>query len=192
VLAPTRPYADTLTRVWLRHHTSGTSDNLELKGCPRLLKFPVLLFLLAILNQHRRLRRLHRSSLHRSSLHRLPRCRHRLVLFLRLNRCQHRLRSRGVCFASPPRLRGQAPTLTRGFDRPADSRHFVPGYYRAVPPGQNHPPIEAPSIIQALLLSVVLLARKMTVSERVHDPAGTFFSRFFAIFRSFYRARFWR
>src|ERR1700760_925012 len=21
-----------------------------------------------------------------------------------------------------------------------DSRHFVPGYYRAVPPGQNHPP----------------------------------------------------
>jgi hypothetical protein len=79
-------------------HTSGTNDNLELKGCPHLLKFPVLLFLLAILNQHRRLPRLHRSNLLQ-----LPRCRHRLVLCLRLNRCQHRLRSRGICLA-PPRL----------------------------------------------------------------------------------------
>jgi hypothetical protein len=27
---------------------------------------------------------------------------------------------------------------------PHDSRHFVPGYDRTVPPGQNHSPIEAP------------------------------------------------
>jgi len=72
-------------------HTSGRSDNLELTRCPRLLKFPVLLFLLAILNRRRQLPRLHRSSRHR-----LPRCRHRLALFLRLNRCQHRPRSRGT------------------------------------------------------------------------------------------------
>jgi hypothetical protein len=39
------------------------------------------------------------------------------------------------------------------FDRPSGtglsaslSRHFVPGYYRAVPPGQNNSPIEAPRI----------------------------------------------
>jgi hypothetical protein len=31
------------------------------------------------------------------------------------------------------------------------SRHFVPGYYRAVPPGQNHSPIEAPRIKSALM-----------------------------------------
>jgi hypothetical protein len=94
---PLRRYADTPTRFRPGPHTSGTSDNLELKGCPRLPRFPVLLFLLAILNQHRLLPRLHRSSLHR-----LPQCRHRLVLFLRLNRCRHRLRSRaragdGLC-----------------------------------------------------------------------------------------------
>jgi hypothetical protein len=31
------------------------------------------------------------------------------------------------------------------------TRHFVPGYYRAVPPGQNHSPIEAPRIKSALM-----------------------------------------
>ena len=30
-------------------------------------------------------------------------------------------------------------------------RHFVPGYYRAVPPGQNHSPSEAPRIKSALM-----------------------------------------
>ena len=30
-------------------------------------------------------------------------------------------------------------------------RHFVPGYYRAVPPGQNHSPSEAPRIKPALM-----------------------------------------
>jgi hypothetical protein len=42
------------------------------------------------------------------------------------------------------------------FNRPAgtglfphDSRHFVPGYYRALPPGQSHSPIETPRIILA-------------------------------------------
>jgi hypothetical protein len=33
--------------------------------------------------------------------------------------------------------------LGRGY-LPDNSGHFVPGYYRAVPPGQNHSPIEAP------------------------------------------------
>jgi hypothetical protein len=32
-----------------------------------------------------------------------------------------------------------------------DSRHFVPGYDRAVPPGQNHSPIEAPRNCLALM-----------------------------------------
>jgi hypothetical protein len=101
-------HADTPTRFCLRRHTSGRSDNLELKGCPRLLKFPVLLFLLAILNRRRQLPRLHRSSRHR-----LPRCRHRLALFLRLNRCQHRLRSRGIVQCRP--ILGEP----NGFNRPA-------------------------------------------------------------------------
>jgi hypothetical protein len=98
---PTRPHADTVPLP----HTSGRSDNLELKGCLRLLKFPVLLFLLAILNRRRQLPRLHRLSRHR-----LPRCRHRLARFLHLNRCQHLPRSRSTSW----------------------SRCFVTGYHRAV------------------------------------------------------------
>src|ERR1700722_10887484 len=44
------------------------------------------------------------------------------------------------------------------FNRPAgtgyfphDSRHFVPGYDRAVPPGQNHSPSKRLAIILALM-----------------------------------------
>jgi hypothetical protein len=50
-----------------------------------------------------------------------------------------------------------ASNLSRDpFNRPAgtglfphDSRHFVPGYYRALPSGQSHSPIETPLIILA-------------------------------------------
>jgi hypothetical protein len=42
-------------------------------------------------------------------------------------------------------------TLRDGSFEVALSRHFVPGYYRAVPPGQNHSPIEAPRIIPTRL-----------------------------------------
>jgi hypothetical protein len=73
-------------------HTSGTSDNLELTRCPRLIKFSVLLSLLAILNQHRRVQFLHPSSLYLSRRCR-PHPRRPLVPCLHLNRCQHRPRS---------------------------------------------------------------------------------------------------
>jgi hypothetical protein len=151
VLTPTRPHTDTVPLPSRSADTSGRSDSPELKRCLRLLKFPVLLFLLVILNQHRRLPRLHRSSRLR-----LPQCRHRLVPFLRSNRCQHRLRSRVICLA---------------LSRLGDSFIHLP---------------------PALSLSGVFLPRKTIISEPVHDPPETFFSRFFGGFRSFYRARSWR
>jgi hypothetical protein len=72
--------------------TSRTAENLEQTGCPRLIKFPVLLSLLAILNQHRRVQFLHPSSLHRLRRCR-PRHRRRPVLCLRSSRCQRPPRS---------------------------------------------------------------------------------------------------
>jgi hypothetical protein len=46
---------------------------------------------------------------------------------------------------------GSIVRLGRGYF-PDDSRHFVPGYDRAVPPGQNcHSPVEAPGIIFAFV-----------------------------------------
>jgi hypothetical protein len=83
------------TRGWRSgaSHTSGTSDNLELTKCPRLLRFPVLLSLLAIRNQHRRVLCLHPSSLHPPRRCR-PRPHRRLIRCRRSNRYQSRLRSR--------------------------------------------------------------------------------------------------
>jgi hypothetical protein len=74
-------------------HTSGISDNLELTGCLRSRKFLVFLSLLVILSQHRQVRCLRPSSLHPPRRCR-PRPHRHLVLCLRSNRCQHRLRSR--------------------------------------------------------------------------------------------------
>jgi hypothetical protein len=126
---PLRRYADTPIRRHAltpirRHgsasaHTSGRSDNLELKGCPRLLKFPVLLFLLAILNRRRQLPRLHRSSRHR-----LPRCRHRLALFLRLNQCQHLPRSRSTSWFQV--LRAWLPSCCPSGKKPSADRFYPP------------------------------------------------------------------
>jgi hypothetical protein len=45
---------------------------------------------------------------------------------------------------------GSIVPLGRGYF-PHDSRHFVPGYFRAVPPGQKPSPIEVPRIILALM-----------------------------------------
>jgi hypothetical protein len=46
-------------------------------------------------------------------------------------------------------LIGSIVPLGRGYSH--DSRHFVPGYYRAIPPGQKPSPIEVPRIILALM-----------------------------------------
>ena len=49
---------------------------------------------------------------------------------------------------------GTIVPLGRGYF-PHDSRHFVPGYYRAVPPGQKPSPIEVPRIIISRALGFV-------------------------------------
>jgi len=58
-----------------------------------------------------------------------------------------------VIVSSQAEIRSIVP-LGRGYF-PHDSRHFVPGYYRAVPPGQKPSPIEVPRIIISRALGFV-------------------------------------
>jgi hypothetical protein len=58
-----------------------------------------------------------------------------------------------VIVSSQAEIRSIVP-LGRGYF-PHDSRHFVPGYYRAVPPGQKPSPIEVSRIIISRALGFV-------------------------------------
>jgi hypothetical protein len=77
-----------------------------------------------------------------------------MLLFRRGQADRSQARSAWVAMQKGPvpegRSIGSIDPLGRGYF-PDDSRHFVPGYYRALSPGQKHSPVEAPRIIWANL-----------------------------------------